>query len=224
MRIKRLPFALAATAATFGSFATEFTLDGLRYSVSDYDHATLLGRDDPGMLTIFIPCTINYAINGEEYMFFVTEVAADAFAGTDITGVTFCPPSYSGSTSKGNLVIDDGAFDTPTLRSVNTFRPDLPEVKGDPFNAETYAEGTLGFGINLTQDQIDAYKAVEPWSRFNRSETTDIQAPPAYAPTSRVEVYTPAGLLVYSGDPREAALPAGLYVVRSGSDASKIRL
>lgn len=223
MRTTRLLIALASAAALSVS-AEEFTLDGLRYSVSDHTHATVLGLADAATQSVFIPYTVNYSDNGEEHMFFVTAIAAYAFAGTGITRVVFEPPAYSGAASQGALIIGDGAFNTPTLMAVNTFRPHLPEVEGDPFNAETYAKGTLGFGINLTEDQIEAYKTTEPWSRFIRSETTAADIPSADPSASVTGVYTTSGIKVCDGTPDTSSLAPGVYVVRTGQTATLVRL
>lgn len=213
--------AIIIGACTFAGSAAEFSVDGLKYSVNDYTYATVIGLADPEMDRVFIPYTVNHTSdNGEQHMFFVTKIASGAFANTNLKAVVFSPPSYKGAASQGPLVIEDKAFDTPTLMVVNTFRPHLPEVEGDPFNAATYADGTLGFGINLTEDQIDEYKSTEPWSRFNKTQVTAITVPEADNNAGPVEIFTTSGIKVFSGDPQAAALPKGIYVIRRGTTAS----
>lgn len=220
MHKKHLLLALAAAAAISAN-ATEFSLDGLRYSVTDYTHATVLGLADASLQVIFIPYTISYELDGTEYLFYVTKVADNAFADTGITNVTFTPPPYSGAASQGTLLIGNEAFNTTTLRAVNTFRPHIPDVEGDPFSEVTYTEGNLGFGVNLTQDEIDAYKAIEPWSKFFRTEVTGIDEARTDSSTGQIEIFTPGGMRVYSGSAATAALPHGIYIVRDGSKISK---
>lgn len=219
MRVVPLLATLIAAGTLAGS-AAEFAVDGIKYSVDDYTHATVTGLADADLDRIFIPYIVNHSDNGVEHMFFVTRIAADAFAGTGIRAVVFSPPPYSGAASQGALVIEDGAFNTPSLMVVNTFRPHLPEVDGDPFNTATYAEGTLGFGINLTEDQIDEYKSTEPWSRFNKTQVTAVTAPETDNYAGPVEIFTTSGIKVFSGDPQAAALPKGIYIIRRGPTAS----
>lgn len=224
MRKTRVFAGIVAAAAAISPKAEEFAAEGLRYSVGDYTHATVIGCEDPDAEVIFIPYTVNHkAEDGREYMFFVTEIAPRALADSHMTTLILAPPPSEGAASQGNLTINDGAFATPSLRNVNTYRPELPAVNGEPFSDATYADGTLGFGINLTADEIELYKTTEPWSRFNRTEVTSASSVgPDNGQPGDVELYTLSGIKAYHGPASSA--PSGLYVIRRGGTASVTRL
>lgn len=210
-----LSLVAAAASAAMPALATEFSYEGLTYSVSDYTHATVVGCADVDATTITIPYTVNYPINGVQYMFFVTAVAPDALADSKMTTLIFAAKPYPGASSQGALTIDAGAFATSTLLHVVINRIDLPVVNGDPFSAQTYADGELTFGSAIDNSVMQSYLAVAPWSNFSKKPTTAVDVTVADTADEAAEYYTVTGMKV--SDPQ----PGTLYIVRTGRSVTK---
>lgn len=156
--------------------ATEFTIDNVVYSVSDYTHATVLGLSDKNATAVTIPYTVNYTIDGSQYMFFVTRIAENAFADTKLAQLTFAAPISPSAASQGALVIENGAFATPTLKEVIVDRPHVPVVNGQPFTDETLSDGTLSFGPDISAEEEQAWLSQAPWNQFGSGVPTGIPA------------------------------------------------
>lgn len=216
MKTHLLVLAIAVLACCAVGKAAEFTLDGIKYSVSDYTHATVTGCENVDTDTITIPYTINYVINGEEYMFFVTKIAANAFADSKMTTLIFGPRTYSGATSAGNLVIEDGAFNTPTLKYVCVDRKDLPEVNGDPFNEDTYRYGYLSFGSSMTDEIAWQYLAVDPWKKFINVIPLSVDTVDDGERIAPIQYYSVSGVRI--AEPRRGEI----VIVRRGGNVSKL--
>lgn len=203
---------MPALVAGMSAFATQFTSGGLIYEVDDYNEATVIGCADSDALSVTIPYTFNYESGGEQYMFFVTKVAENAFAGTSITTLVLAEKDYSGASSKGDLVIESGAFNTPTLTDIIIDRKDLPVINGDPFSKETYENGSITFGDNLTEAEKEAYLAVSPWDKIGAGVMTSVTD--VIAGNECIEFYSPDGMRVENPS-------SGIYIVRRGNTTSK---
>lgn len=197
-----------------GVYAAEFTYDGLIYSVDDYTHATIIGCENPDAETVIIPYTVNYPVNGEEHMFFVTKIAENAFVNSKMTKLIFESKPYSGASSQGDLVIENGAFATPTLKDVYIDRIDLPVVNGDPFSEETYDSGILSFGDSVSEAVQKEYLASAPWNRFQVDINTSVSVVDA-EDISETEYYTISGVRL--NQPQNGAI----NLVRRGKQISK---
>lgn len=155
----------------------------------------------------------------------VTEICTYAFAR--------CNSLATVTLGSGVEQIGDCAFaDCDNLREVRSLNSVPPafidtghnEMDDEVFPAAIYPAATL----HVPRGSKDAYARADIWRHFanivedlDPSGTADIEIDGAEAD---VEVFTPAGVQVWRGRLSEAALPAGLYIVRRGDSARKLFL
>lgn len=231
----------ALLAAMIPATAATFTVDGINYSVDDYDHATVTGYTSALPKSVTIPYVVSYQDGDNNYMFFVNVIAANAFVGSGITELTFARQPYEIPDKYDDLTIEEGAFDVPTLQSINIDREDVPRVApaAEIFNAGLYDTARLIYGTNLTAAQVDAYRQAYPWDKFRDNGPTAISTPAAATDPcvtvsrgaisitgdAEVSVHTPAGRLLYRGHgPRTLTPSPGLYIISTPTHTLRLAL
>lgn len=200
---------------------SEFEVGGIRYRVRSGTSAVVVGYTSDVPSNVVIGQGVRY--DGHNY--WLSGVEAGAFAGcTEMRTLTFS--AIDDEHGALSFTIGDKAFDTPTIEEVVMMRP-VPTVSGDPFSAETYADGVLKVSTALTEEQQKAYETTEPWNRFFENDhgiVTGVHRVDCGGDGAVVEVYTLSGVRVYSGAADKMALQHGIYLVRSGGDVGKVAM
>lgn len=149
---------------------------------------------------------------------------------TSLGGGTFreCPALTSVILGDGVDTIGDKIFTNSTaLRSLYCMASIPPEYSGD-FPAEVIAEATL----YVPAGRLREYASTYPWSSFRNIEestspgdATGVRTIAAAADSDEAEVWSVAGQPLYRGPLNGLQpLPPGLYIIRSGENATKVIL
>lgn len=120
------------------------------------------------------------------------------------------------------------------LTSVISLNPVPPT--GAAFEDDVYANAIL----SVPNDAVEAYKAADGWKEFTHIigigsgleavgaestfDVTVIDGALKVASDNEIEIYDAAGKTVYSGPAGEISLPAGFYIVVSGTETVKVAL
>ena len=228
---------LIITASSVTVPAAQIAIDGIKYDIDSYDHATITGYTSDLPSSVIIPYEVHY-VNGEDkYMFFVTKIAPDAFVGSGITELTLADDPYDIPDKYDDLLIGAGAFNIPTLKKIIINRPDVPvvEPESEIFNPDIYKNAELVFGSKLTDAQVEEYKKSYPWNQFLNGVITGIGSPEtsslsvtsaggsiSFISDKPVEIFTIDGRRIYSGDSSTIMPGKGVFIIRSGEKSVKV--
>lgn len=230
---------MTVTMSAQDSTTGNFVIDGVEYNPFRGTDVVVVGYTADLPSTVVIGEGVRY--DGRNYR--IRGVNAGAFEGcTAMKALVFSAPNEQ--TAAMPFSIGDKAFDTPSLMEIVMMRPVLPQVSGDPFSAETYANATLKVSDAMTEAQQEAYRTTAPWNAFFESDhglVTGLQTVDGDAAAmclsgcngwlhvdnaagEKMDVYSLSGCMVYSGEPRDLRLSAGVYMVRVGDVVAKVAL
>lgn len=207
---------LIATIITTAN-ATEFEAEGLIVNPTEGNCVSIVGCADTDLLEIHIPYSITTVTDGTTKTWFVDRVAANALVSSRMTTLILDAAEID---SPRELIIENRAFDTETLREVIIERLDMPIVEGEPFSNTTLDEGTISFGADVPNSTKEIYLAEEPWNLFawndkNRGVSTTVDSRYGNNGREATTCYTLQGA-------RTNKSAAGLKIVCDAKGARKV--